>query len=190
MVKRRKFMIGMGSLAAGSAAAMGTGAFDSGKTDVNSSLNIVNDANALIALGNAEGQQVYVEDGQLKMDFSGGKSGAGAGVQPGSVYNYKPAFTITNNDGQAHDITLSYNLNDYSGGSPAWANIQFTVEDGEGNTYGFGAKEQNSGNANTVTVPDVSSGEVLTVDIRVDVKEKASTTDNLDGELVIQANEA
>jgi hypothetical protein len=110
------------------------------------------------------------------------------GVAPGSVYNLNPAFSITNYDTETHDVTISYKLDDYSGGSPPWANIFFTVTDGEGNTYGFQAKEQDSGNANTVTVSDVGSGETLMVKMRVDVKDNASTSDNLNATLEVSAN--
>lgn len=179
-MKRRKFLIGAGSLAAGSAAAMGTGAYNNASTSADSSINIVNDQTATLAL-DAHGQQVDMVDGQLKIDFGS------HGVQPGSVYNLN-AFTITNNDHVSHDVTITYKLDDYSGGSPPRANVFFTVTDGEGDTYGFQAKEQSSGDANTVTVPDVGSGEELSVKMRVDVKQQASTDDNLNGELHIKAN--
>lgn len=52
MVKRRKFLIGMGALAAGSATAMGTGAFEGayvhGDRDLN--LSVTNDSNGYLRL--------------------------------------------------------------------------------------------------------------------------------------------
>ena len=50
-MERRKFVIGMGALASGTAAAMGTGAFSQMTTDPrDASISVVNDDNALIAL--------------------------------------------------------------------------------------------------------------------------------------------
>jgi hypothetical protein len=187
MVKRRKFVIGLGALVAGSGAALGTGAYTSASLERDSNIDIVSDSSGVLALKDELPSDIVHTDGsgQLHIDFG---MGSGKGVAPGSVYNLDPAFSITNYDSVSHDVTLTYDLDDYSGGSPAWANIFFTVTDGEGNSYSFGAKEQNSGDANTVTIPDVGSGETLLVTMRVDVKDDASTSDNLNGTIEVSAN--
>jgi hypothetical protein len=186
MVKRRKFVIGLGALVAGSGAALGTGAYTSASLERDSNIDIVSDSSGVLALKDELPSDIVQEvDDQLVVDFG---MGSGKGVAPGSVYNLDPAFSITNYDTVSHDVTLTYDLDDYSGGSPAWANIFFTVTDGEGDSYSFGAKEQNSGDANTVTIPDVGPGETLLVKMRVDVKDDASTSDNLNGTIEVSAN--
>jgi hypothetical protein len=184
MVKRRKFVVGLGALAAGGAAAMGTGAYDNGKTSVDSKIDIVADDEASINIADAaEGDQVDIVDGSLVINMGKGQS---SGVQPGSVYTFDPAFVLTNFDQQYHDFTMSYMLDDYSGGSPAWANIFFYVTDNQG-TYQFQAKEQQSGNANTASFT-LGSGESADVKMRIDVKENADIADNLNGTLKIESS--
>jgi hypothetical protein len=85
---RRKFLIGMGSLAAGGAAASGTGAFSAARLSRSASVGIANDSNAFIQLatGGAEGAQKRVErtGGEFQIDF--GASGSGNGVNDDSRY--------------------------------------------------------------------------------------------------------
>jgi hypothetical protein len=78
---RRKFLVGLGSLAAGGAAASGTGAFTAATMDRNANLTVQNDGDALIALkpGNADGagERVRYNDGRLYIDFSSSEMGTG-----------------------------------------------------------------------------------------------------------------
>ena len=70
-MQRRKFLIGMGSLAAGSAATIGTGAFDRVSATRNMRVNVVGDANAYLRLGQgASPYASYNGDGLLELDFS------------------------------------------------------------------------------------------------------------------------
>ena len=65
-MERRKFVIGLGALAAGSSAAVGTGAFSQMTTDPrDASISVVNDSGSLIALkagANAETDKIAYED--------------------------------------------------------------------------------------------------------------------------------
>ncbi len=85
---RRKFLIGMGSLAAGGAAASGTGAFSAARLSRGASVGITNDSNAYIQLktGGAEGaeKRVKTNGGEFQIDF--GASGSGNGVNDDSRY--------------------------------------------------------------------------------------------------------
>lgn len=85
---RRKFLIGMGSLAAGGAAASGTGAFSAARLSRSASVGIANDSNAFIQLvtGGAEGAEKRVKRsaGEFQIDF--GASGSGNGVNDDSRY--------------------------------------------------------------------------------------------------------
>ena len=92
----------MGSLAAGSAAAMGTGAFSAAQIDGRSAeVQVNNDASALIQLvpghhssvagsdSTVTSNRVGYEDGQLFIDFDDsddGGDGSGTGINPDSVY--------------------------------------------------------------------------------------------------------
>lgn len=92
-MQRRKFVIGLGALATGAAAATGTGAFTAaqlGGRDFDMEVNT--DENALIQLhpglpngDPSEGvdERVSYDDGQLAISYSGGE---GNGVNPNSIY--------------------------------------------------------------------------------------------------------
>jgi hypothetical protein len=95
-MERRKFVIGMGSLAAGGAAAMGTGAFTAAEVSGRSiGVQVTDDSQSLIALNVGEGgttdNYVSYNNGELVIDFENDGSNANngdsaAGVNPNSKY--------------------------------------------------------------------------------------------------------
>lgn len=124
-MQRRKFLIGAGSLAAGAAAATGTGAFTSATINRQSNVaNISTDANGIISLqtGMGSDDDVQVSQHQLRIDLSGT---GGQGVNLNSIYkigeglhhvqhdnlsNHQYAFAVQNNDDVAHTLSYSYTL--------------------------------------------------------------------------------
>jgi hypothetical protein len=66
-MERRKFVLGLGSIAAGGAAAMGTGAFAVEAFDRDATGKIVNDANAYLTLEAGEYSTTNTTDGELKI---------------------------------------------------------------------------------------------------------------------------
>ena len=81
----------MGSLAAGSAAAMGTGAFTSGSVTRSATMTVANDENAYIGLrpGHARGASERVRttsDGELTIDFSDDGDATGSGINDNARY--------------------------------------------------------------------------------------------------------
>jgi len=134
-MQRRNLLIGMGSLAAGGAAAMGTGAFTAAEVSGRSiGVEVTDDSSSLLALttGNTSNDYVRYNNGQLLIDFQED----GAGVNPNSTYqlgdvpddldsetalggteplengsisdNY--AFAIINNSTTAQDIEVEVNM--------------------------------------------------------------------------------
>ena len=112
-MERRKFVVGLGSLAAGGAAAMGTGAFSKATiSDRKVNIAIENDADALVgldgdkdSLANPEYSEEG-EDGELKVyvtedaglpENPDGFSDGGNGVNPDSEYYFDGVFAIENN---------------------------------------------------------------------------------------------
>jgi hypothetical protein len=85
-MQRRKFLIGLGSLAAGGAAATGSGAFSAMSASRESDINVTTDGNSLLALspGSWGGDRVYEADSELKIDFTSSQGGQGVNVN--SVY--------------------------------------------------------------------------------------------------------
>jgi hypothetical protein len=123
---RRKFLIGMGSLAAGSAAAMGTGAFTTMTAERSANINVVNDSAGLVGLI-SDGEQVWEDNGQLYINTSIGNGDAGSdegsyGVNQGSTYQF----------GETEDAT--WDAENYQG-EGAGAAGYFDVDSKE-NSYG------------------------------------------------------
>jgi hypothetical protein len=102
---RRKFLIGAGSLAAGSAAAMGTGAFTSVTADRGVTVNVANDANAFLALAaeDTDNGNAYVGDHNgvvdLHFDEAAGTEG-GTGLNQDAKTIIRDLLQVTNNGTQ------------------------------------------------------------------------------------------
>jgi hypothetical protein len=102
-MNRRKFLIGAGSLAAGSAAAMGTGAFSSVSAERSVTVDTADDSNALLALdaksGNANSAYADESGDAISInvsDTNGNLSEDPAGVNTGAVTKIFDIFTVTN----------------------------------------------------------------------------------------------
>jgi hypothetical protein len=137
MVKRRKFLIGLGSLAAGGAAAMGTGAFTSASADNRTvSVGVETDSSSQIGLVAGDVPDVFQNsNGEIELDLTGAE---GEGVNPNSEYtwgdpnnpNNNYAFALVNNDESNYEnIEFTYTLNDASWvEDEGWESfIKFTV---------------------------------------------------------------
>ena len=107
-MQRRKFIIGTGALAAGGAAAMGSGAFTQATATRQVDINVVNDTEGYMSfvVDNDEvqnGQYATLnEDGEVVLSFTG-EAGtnsfggpAGQGVNANSVYYFDGVFGIAN----------------------------------------------------------------------------------------------
>jgi hypothetical protein len=91
MVKRRKMLIGLGALAAGGAAATGTGAFSTVQGTRSFSVSTSGDASAELALEGANDEYVTDDgvDGELEISFGN--------LNPDSVTGVNELFKIKNN---------------------------------------------------------------------------------------------
>ncbi|TKX35928.1 hypothetical protein EXE51_12110 [Halorubrum sp. CGM5_25_10-8B] len=100
MANRRKFLAGIGALASGSAAAVGTGAVSQITADRDFNLRIAQDQNAYLGLtpkSNANDFVNEASDGTLTIDFTSSVSGAsGQGVNNRADTTLADAFQITN----------------------------------------------------------------------------------------------
>jgi hypothetical protein len=122
-MQRRKFLIGLGALAAGSGAAMGTGAFTSASVPERQ-MNVAVDADdeSTIALVPGDDPDVSIDgDGELSLDLDGAD---GQGVNINSRYTWgdpdnpsdSHAFKIVNNDdeGKSYAMKMEYHFDDIS----------------------------------------------------------------------------
>jgi hypothetical protein len=113
-MQRRKYLAAIGSLAAGGAAAMSTGAFTAAELDPRASnISVVNDTNGLIGLNAGPTQLVSNNGGansnELVIDFS---TQGGDGVNPNSKYQVGGLGGIDNLDEVPGNPTLSTTVED------------------------------------------------------------------------------
>ena len=102
-MQRRKFLVGMGSLAAGSAAAMGTGAFDQVAAERTVDVNVAGDAGALLGLDPTQGSNsAYssISNGQISVDISNTSGIIGNGINQNGHTLLLELFEITNQGGE------------------------------------------------------------------------------------------
>ena len=110
MANRRKFLAGLGALATGSAAAMGTSAFSQTTADRAISVTVSGDASAYIGLEKNDSFGEYAEfvDDQLVLTLDG--------ISQDAEALYQGLFTITNNIPDTNDdIRVSLIKRDESG---------------------------------------------------------------------------
>ena len=70
-MERRKFLIGAGSLAAGGAAAMGSGAFTTSSAERTVDVNVAADTNGFVEITALDDKYASgTGDGQLELDFN------------------------------------------------------------------------------------------------------------------------
>lgn len=107
-MERRKFMLGLGSVAAGGSALVGSGAFTSVEADRTVEVNLANDANAYLAL---TGDNKYVTDdsgnGTLTIDLGGPGTGKGGqGFNDDAITEVEGVVEIRNQGTNAVEITV------------------------------------------------------------------------------------
>lgn len=123
-MKRRKFTIGLGALATGSAAALGTGAFSSVEADRQVQIDVADDANAFLRF---EGDDDYVtndNDGTLTFDLGGAETDAGGQAFNDRARTEVPDIIDIRNQG-TQDVNLGF------GNTPSLAQ-EFGFEGDEG----------------------------------------------------------
>ena len=120
-MQRRKFIAGMGSLAAAGAAGIGTGAFSQVSAERAMSVEVADDSTAYLSfdtdLGNSpDNNYEYSEisDGELEIEF-GENSAGGGGVNPNATTHFDDVFAINNQGTEMVEVwfTLSDELDEY-----------------------------------------------------------------------------
>jgi|GEM_PF-4205321 len=86
----------MGSLAAGGAAALGTGAFDNIQADRNISLEVTGDQSAYLTMEATSEYASSPEDGLLSLDFGTETTGGGTGLNNDAITSINSVFKFKN----------------------------------------------------------------------------------------------
>lgn len=107
---RRKFIVTLGTLAAGSAGAMGSGAFTSVTAERSTNISVVEDENAFLGIDRCDGPNgdymVKHNDGTWGLYLNGESSPPGEGLNFNSHYRIKNIFKITNQGTQPVAVWL------------------------------------------------------------------------------------
>lgn len=94
---RRKFLAGIGSLTAGSAVAMGTGAFSYVRADRDMSVSVESDDSAYLKLDGSTSEYASgASDGQLELQFDGSNGQNGSGLNADADSRFDNVFKIKN----------------------------------------------------------------------------------------------
>jgi uncharacterized cupredoxin-like copper-binding protein len=144
-------MIGIGSLAAGSAAATGTGAFSAMSADRSANIDVVNDSAGLLSIVSDTPSDVVRQNdnGEIVIDFTADDNAGGINVnsryQVGEFSHFPPgevdalqdeafggwgnpyddaAFYIQNNDSTEKEVELTYNVEGNIDGSQIYFQLQ------------------------------------------------------------------
>lgn len=134
MAKRRKFLVGLGALASGSATAVGTGAFSSAEAERTVDVAVTTDDNALLGLfaenggsvgGLTNDEYATVEGDQLSLRFDessevsdptdGFSGGAGGGLGTDSIYYFDNVFGVASKSEEQLNIDVDWSGLDNSG---------------------------------------------------------------------------
>ena len=154
------------------------------------SINVVNDAQGVIALGDELPGDVIRQDsssGELKIDFT---VGSASGVNVDSVYELgDPAnpvstagFNVTNNDQTGHSVTLNYSVTSGDGTANAYNETEFQVYRSDGTPITTVSEEDNGASFS------LTSGETVYVVVIVDTTDGGiDQNDDLSGTLEVSA---
>lgn len=176
-MQRRKFIAGLGSLAAAGAAGIGTGAFTSVEADRTVDVQVKGDASAYLGLkGSGDSNAQYVSgqsNGEIKINFD--KSGnGGSGVNPNADTTLESVFQIENQGTQAVEVDLS------GSGLTVQDNGSISAPGSDGIAVALAKDDGDSSSDDTY---ELGTGESVDVDFAIN-----SGTSALSGTLTIEAD--
>jgi hypothetical protein len=97
-MQRRKFIAGMGSLAAAGAAGIGTGAFTSANATRTATIKAVGDTNGFLGMNPVDQDRAsYANNGEIQFDFSSGEGGNTYGLNKNATTQFDEVFQLANN---------------------------------------------------------------------------------------------
>ena len=117
-MERRKFVLGLGSLAAGGAAAMGTGAVNFMYAPRNIGVAVADDDRAFVKLEPTSPYASLTNSGdrQLSLNFDEDAAPTGEGLNPNADSRFDEVFRVKNQSGQAFTLNIYPRQGDTSGG--------------------------------------------------------------------------
>ena len=181
-MQRRKFLATVGSLAAGSAAAIGTGAFTTASADRQMEVRVASDSSGYIGLFDTDSPYSSVNNGQITLDFSEvegqgegpgiGTFDKGKGLNPDSTFHFDDVFRIVERE-YGGELRVAITTSGFN-----LENLEITR-----NKNGDSLLAEDYDDA--TNAPDVSNGGSLTANMTIETKD--STDNDAGGTLTIHA---
>ncbi|ELZ32255.1 hypothetical protein C473_09582 [Halorubrum distributum JCM 10247] len=138
-MERRKFVVGLGALASGSAAAVGTGAFNFANVERSISIDTAGDDSAFLAL---ESESEYTNNVGDRLAFDFETDEGGSGINEDSDYSFTGIFSIENQGTDAVGVWIEDNDDSEDSDAASWyaadsaTNVNFDDSiEGSGNAY-------------------------------------------------------
>ena len=103
-MERRKFVIGAGALATGSAAAVGTGAFSSVTADRETTIDIAGDEDAFLALSVEDTEYARIDENDLLVLEFTGEADDGEGINKAATTRFDDVISVENQGSEEVDI--------------------------------------------------------------------------------------
>lgn len=176
-MERRKFIAAMGSVAAGGAATVGTGAFTSVEADRSVDVEVAGDANAFLGLDRTSdpNSQTYVtgtpSSGEVAFDFSddNGATDLGDGFNPNAVTEVDNLLEVTNQGTQTVHFYVDVRDIDLSDGDGGQATLQLEAKDSVGASSNEEDNIAEGGGASPTPVDvQLGTGDSVVLDLIVD----------------------
>jgi len=181
---RKLTVLGIAALVLLAGTAVASTAFTTATVDRSANINVENDTNGIIGLAANTAVGGMAQSGgtlDLNLDQGTGLNNAANFVfgDNSSSPSGTPAFTLTNNDGASHSITMSYSVTgtDSAGSTD---NVVFSVYDGTDTLVGTFSE----GGSTTFSLSSSASYYVV---IEVDTT-NLGASDDLSGTLTVEAN--
>ena len=185
-MERRKFLIGTGALAAGGAAAIGSGAFSTAESERTIDVNVAADSDGFVEIKALdENYASGTDDGQLELNFNedsglGIFDGDAQGLNPDSVFNFPEVFQIANisGTGDARVVIEATGLEDLE-------SLELTANGSEALDIGGGTSLRAADYSDVDNLPKLVQPDAVKVDIEMETKHSDDFTGEIDGELTI-----
>jgi hypothetical protein len=159
-MKRRKFLVGLGSIAAGGAAVMGSGAFAVDAKDRDANGTIENDANAYLSLEGGQYSTTNTTDGELDINLN--RLNNDARTQLDDVFYIR---NTGNGDVQVQITDVTGTMGETINGAPVTSGGTGDLINGPRPTLSSG---QRIGVGIDITTDDTGDGASNTVEFHVD----------------------
>ena len=167
-MQRRKMLAGLGSLAAGGAAVMGSGAFSIVSAGRSLNVNVAGDRSAYLGLDPSISSYGSINDGgQMVLEFDGSNGQNGSGLNDDANSLFQNVFRITNNATDSINVVIN-GLDTDAGGDGNGVDplaVYWTPDEVDENSPGYGAMSVMRGSPNPLGDENYgTSSDLLTLD--------------------------